>query len=98
MESLPGKGRTLSWRTQAVLLHVFTTAAAKPELPPVLFICLHPAPPKHFARTARISRRLIREKGFSFIAVEGDWPDCYRVSRYIKGLPESPLAADRHPS
>jgi erythromycin esterase-like protein len=24
----------------------------------------------------RISHRLIREKGFSFIAVEGDWPDC----------------------
>jgi erythromycin esterase len=32
-----------------------------------------------------LSRRLIREKGFSFIAVEGDWPDCYRVNRYIKG-------------
>lgn len=36
-------------------------------------------------RTA-ISRRLITEKGFSFIAVEGDWPDCYRVNRYVKGL------------
>ena len=33
-----------------------------------------------------LSQRLIREKGFSFIAVEGDWPDCYRVSRFIKGL------------
>src|SRR5258706_3874768 len=33
----------------------------------------------------RISERLIREKGFSFIAVEGDWPDCYRMNRYIKG-------------
>jgi erythromycin esterase len=32
-----------------------------------------------------ISERLIREKGFSFIAVEGDWPDCYRVNRYVKG-------------
>src|SRR5262249_23571840 len=32
-----------------------------------------------------ISQRLIREKGFSFIAVEGDWPDCYRVNRYVKG-------------
>ncbi|HEY1024284.1 MAG TPA: erythromycin esterase family protein [Sphingobacteriaceae bacterium] len=36
-------------------------------------------------RTA-ISKRLIHEKGFSFIAVEGDWPDCYRINRYIKGL------------
>lgn len=34
---------------------------------------------------AAISRRLIVEKGFSFIAVEGDWPDCYRVDRYVKG-------------
>jgi erythromycin esterase-like protein len=32
----------------------------------------------------RISRRLIVEKGFSFIAVEGDWPDCYTVNRYVK--------------
>lgn len=32
-----------------------------------------------------ISQRLIREKGFNFIAVEGDWPDCYRLNRYVKG-------------
>jgi erythromycin esterase-like protein len=32
---------------------------------------------------------LIREKGFSFIAVEGDWPDCYEVNRYVRGLPGS---------
>ena len=31
-----------------------------------------------------ISKRLIVEKGFSFIGVEGDWPDCMRVNRYIK--------------
>src|SRR5689334_23465584 len=36
-------------------------------------------------RTA-ISRRLIKEKGFRFIAVEGDWPDCYRINRFIKGF------------
>jgi erythromycin esterase len=35
-------------------------------------------------RTA-ISKRLITEMGFSFIAVEGDWPDCYRINRYVKG-------------
>lgn len=35
-------------------------------------------------RTA-ISKRLIEEKGFNFIAVEGDWPDCYRLNRYVKG-------------
>src|SRR5438132_5553947 len=37
----------------------------------------------------RISQRLIMEKGFSFIAVEGDWPDCYQVNRYIKGLADA---------
>lgn len=35
-------------------------------------------------RTA-ISKRLIQEKGFNFIAVEGDWPDCYKINRYVKG-------------
>src|SRR3954471_5877225 len=38
---------------------------------------------------AALSRRLIEEKGFSFIAVEGDWPDCYRVNRYVKGYEEA---------
>lgn len=38
---------------------------------------------------AEISKRLIEEKGFSFVAVEGDWPDCYRVNRYVKWLPDS---------
>ncbi|MGZ5242303.1 MAG: erythromycin esterase family protein [Bacteroidia bacterium] len=32
-----------------------------------------------------ISKRLVKEKGFNFIAVEGDWPDCYTVNRFIKG-------------
>ncbi|MBJ2174993.1 erythromycin esterase family protein [Aureibaculum sp. A20] len=34
-------------------------------------------------RTA-ISKRLIEEHEFNFIAVEGDWPDFYQVNRYIK--------------
>src|SRR3954464_3954954 len=36
-------------------------------------------------RTA-ISKRLIEEKGFSFIGVEADWPDCYHINRYVKGF------------
>src|ERR1051326_8388277 len=43
-------------------------------------------------RTA-ISRRLIEEKDFSFIAVEGDWPDCYRVNRYIRGFADAGTSA-----
>ncbi len=38
---------------------------------------------------AEITKRLITEKGFSFVAVEGDWPDCYKVNRYIKGFQNS---------
>lgn len=32
-----------------------------------------------------ITRQLITQKHFSFVAVEGDWPDCYRVNRFVKG-------------
>lgn len=32
-----------------------------------------------------ISKKLIEERGFNFIAVEGDWPDCYLLNRFIKG-------------
>src|SRR4030095_4986647 len=39
-------------------------------------------------RTA-ISKRLIEEDEFSFIAVEGDWPDCYRINRYVKGYQDA---------
>ena len=39
----------------------------------------------YYTWRAEISRRLIAEKGFSFIAVEGDWPDCERVNGYVKG-------------
>jgi erythromycin esterase len=42
---------------------------------------------------AEITKRLITEKGFSFIAVEGDWPDCYRVNRYAKGMENSGSSA-----
>jgi erythromycin esterase len=38
---------------------------------------------------AALSRRLIREHGFSFVAVEGDWPDCYRLNRYVKSYGDS---------
>jgi erythromycin esterase len=39
-------------------------------------------------RTA-ITKRLIKEKGFSFVSVEGDWPDCYRINRYAKGYADA---------
>jgi len=42
----------------------------------------------------RISRRLIEEHGFGFIAVEGDWPDCWEVDRYVRGRPGAGPNAD----
>jgi erythromycin esterase len=42
----------------------------------------------------RISRRLIEEHGFRFIAVEGDWPDCYQVNRFIRGWSSEVRAHD----
>ena len=39
---------------------------------------------EYYTWRSYISKKLIEEKGFNFIAVEGDWPDCYRLNRYIK--------------
>ncbi|MEW6735219.1 MAG: erythromycin esterase family protein [Acidobacteriota bacterium] len=40
-----------------------------------------------FYRTrAEITERLIKEKGFNAVAVEADWPDAYRINRYVRGL------------
>jgi erythromycin esterase-like protein len=40
---------------------------------------------EYYTWRSHISKRLIEEKGFNFIAVEGDWPDCYRLNRFVKG-------------
>lgn len=39
---------------------------------------------EYYTWRTRISQRLIQEQGFNFIAVEGDWPDCYAVNRYVR--------------
>jgi protein-L-isoaspartate(D-aspartate) O-methyltransferase len=33
---------------------------------------------------ARITRALIEKKGFSFVAIEGDWPDAARIDNYVR--------------
>jgi erythromycin esterase-like protein len=48
---------------------------------------------EYYTWRTRLSQRLIREKGFRFIAVEGDWPDCYRVNRYVKGFADAGASA-----
>ena len=41
-----------------------------------------------YAARAEITKWLIEEKGFSAVAAEADWPDAYRVNRYVRGLGE----------
>src|SRR5215216_4231089 len=38
-----------------------------------------------YAERAEVTKRLIRERGFTAVAVEADWPDAYRVNRYVRG-------------
>jgi len=40
-----------------------------------------------YRERALITRRLIEEKGFGAVVVEADWPDAYRVNRFVRGLP-----------
>ena len=39
-----------------------------------------------YQERAIITDRLIAEKGFTAVAVEADWPDAYRVNRYVRGM------------
>ena len=38
-----------------------------------------------YRERARITQRLIAERGFHAVAIEGDWPDAHRVNRYVRG-------------
>lgn len=38
-----------------------------------------------YRERARVTKRLITEQGFTAVAIEGDWPDAYRVNRYVRG-------------
>ena len=45
-----------------------------------------------YTERAAITRRLIADKRFAAVCIEGDWPDAYRVDCYVKGN-----SADRSP-
>jgi erythromycin esterase-like protein len=60
---------------------------------------------EYYAWRAALTRRLVDELGFGFVAVEGDWPDAYRVNRSVRlrpGADADPRAAldaiDRWPT
>src|SRR5687768_7471428 len=38
-----------------------------------------------YALRAELTRRLIGERGFRAVCWEGDWPDSFRVHRYVTG-------------
>lgn len=44
---------------------------------------------EYYLWRAEITKELIRKRQCSFVAVEGDWPECYRLNRYVKGYPNS---------
>jgi erythromycin esterase-like protein len=47
-----------------------------------------------YQQRAEITRRLIAEKGFIAVAAEADWPDAYRVNRFVKGVDSGIDAVD----
>lgn len=36
---------------------------------------------------AELTKRLVAERGFAFVGVEGDWPDCHRLHCCVAGAP-----------
>jgi erythromycin esterase-like protein len=47
-----------------------------------------------YRERAIITRRLMEEKGFDAVAIEGDWPDAYRVNRFVRGSGDDASAPD----
>ncbi len=47
-----------------------------------------------YRERAEITKRLIQEKGFTAVAVEADWPDAYRVNRYVRGASDDATSTD----
>lgn len=47
-----------------------------------------------YRERAEITKRLIQEKGFTAVAIEADWPDAYRVNRYVRGVSDDATSTD----
>lgn len=50
---------------------------------------------EYYTWRAALSKRLIQDKGFDFIAVEGEWADSYRVNNFVKGPRQGRAAAEQ---
>ncbi len=40
---------------------------------------------EYYRWRAELSMRLVTEHGFTWIGVEGDWPDCWRLNLWVRG-------------
>src|SRR5688500_10075129 len=47
-----------------------------------------------YASRAYVTRQLIIQSGFSGVVVEADWPDDYRVNRYVRHASQDATAVD----
>jgi erythromycin esterase-like protein/predicted phosphoribosyltransferase len=47
-----------------------------------------------YRERALITQRLVREHGFTAVAVEADWPDAYRVNRFVRNQSQDVTAAE----
>ncbi len=45
-----------------------------------------------YAERAVFTRRLIEERGFQAVAVEADWPDAFRLNRFVRGTGDDSTA------
>jgi erythromycin esterase-like protein len=80
--------------SKAIASHAYPLTGATSDYDPLLeligdarFVLLGEATHgthEFYEERARITQRLIAEKGFTAIAVEADWPDAYRVNRYVR--------------
>jgi erythromycin esterase-like protein len=89
--------------TAAQIRSLATPLAAATDLQPVIdqaaasrFVCIGEASHgthEYYHWRAQLSRRLIHQHGFNWIGVEGDWPDCWRINRWVRGHDDQQLSA-----
>src|SRR5438105_2013803 len=100
--AMPDTTRTVLINTVREAAHPLT--GATPDYDPLMqligdarFVLLgeatHGTHEFYWAR-AEITKRLITEKSFVAVAVEADWPDAYRVNRYVRGINDDTTARD----
>lgn len=60
------------------------------------FVCLGEAShgtAEYYRWRGDLSKRLIEAHGFTWIGVEGDWPDCWRINNWVRGRCDQALDA-----